>query len=177
MIFAIVILAIILIVAIWAIATTNNFKRLEIKIDEALSGIEIALEKRYDTLSKLKDVAKGYMTHEKETFEEVIALRKGMSVKDLANADSKMSKLTNGLLAVAESYPELRSSDVFTELEKGIRDAEDHLQAARRLYNANVTAYNTAIAMFPSNLLKGTRTDREFYDAEDYKHQDVKMEF
>ena len=85
--------------------------------------------------------------------------------------------MTSGLLALAEGYPELKSSEVFVELQKGIRDAEEHLQAARRVYNANVTAYNTAIAMFPASLLAGGRTAKEFYEAEEYKHEDVKMQF
>ena len=76
-----------------------------------------------------------------------------------------------------EGYPELRSSEVFVELQRGIRDAEEHLQAARRLYNANVTAYNTEIAMFPAKLLAGGRQPKEFFAAEEGKREDVKMEF
>ncbi len=173
----IAIVAVVVIAVIWVISTSNKFKRLEIKIDEALSGIEVVLEKRYDMLTKLLDVTKGYAKHETETFEKVINLRKGMSLKDLSDSDKQMNNMTSGLLALAEGYPELKSSEVFVELQKGIRDAEEHLQAARRVYNANVTAYNTAIAMFPASLLAGGRTAKEFYEAEEYKHEDVKMQF
>ncbi len=173
----IAIVVIIAIVAIWAIATTNKFKRLDIKIDEARSGIEVALEKRYDMLTKMLDAAKGYMQHETDTFTNVIKLRKGMSINDMKDADGKMNEMSRSLMAVAENYPELKSSEVFVELEDGIRDAEEHLQAARRAYNANVSAYNTAIAMFPSSLLAGSRQAEDFYEAEDYKHEDVKMKF
>ena len=79
----------------------------------------------------------------------------------------------HGTIAVAENYPELRSSDVFAELQRGIRDAEEHLQAARRLYNSNVTAYNTAIAMFPAKLLAGSRRPKEFFAADASKLEDV----
>ena len=177
MIRVIVLLAVAAIAAIWAISTVNSFKRLEIKVDEALSGIEVALEKRYDMLTKLMDTAKGYMQHETETFTKVIELRKGMSVKDLSARDAEMSELSGRLFAVAESYPELRSSEVFTELSEGIRDAEEHLQAARRVYNANVREYNTAIVMFPAKLLADGRTPKDFYEAEEPKHQDVKISF
>ena len=64
-----------------------------------------------------------------------------------------------------------------TELQEGIRDAEEHLQAARRIYNANVTNYNTSIKLFPGKLLAGKRSPKEFFEAEDYKKEDVKMQF
>ncbi len=168
---------VILVVAIWAISTVNGFKRREIKIQEALSGIEVALTKRYDMLTKMLDTCKGFMAHETELFTKVISLRSGMSVGEMGKADTEMSQLTGRIFALAENYPELRSSDVFLELQRGIRDAEEHLQAARRLYNAGVTSFNTAIAMFPASLLAGSFSPKEFYEAEDYKRQDVKMQF
>ena len=176
----IIVLAAVLIAAvaaIWAISTVNGFKRLEIKVDEALSGIEVALEKRYDMLTKLIDTAKGYMKHETETFTDVIELRNGMSVKDLSARDREMSELSGRLFAVAENYPELRSSEVFKELSEGIRDAEEHLQAARRVYNSNVREYNTDIAMFPAKLLADGRAPKDFYEAEEIKRQDVSIDF
>ncbi|MCD8239443.1 MAG: LemA family protein [Clostridiales bacterium] len=173
----IVIIAVIVLAALWAVLTTNNFKRMEIKVNEGLSGIEVALEKRYDLLTKLLDAAKGYMTHEKEVFTDVIALRKGMSVDELGEAERQINRMSSDLLAVAENYPQLRSSDVFTELMGGIKDAEEHLQAARRLYNSNVSAFNTAIAMFPASLLAGGRSAKKFFEAADEKKKDVKMSF
>ena len=164
-------------IILWIITVTNNFKRLEVKIEEARSGIEVALEKRYDTLTKLRDAAGTYMKHESSTFQKIVALRKGMSLKELEDADNQMIKMSNDLLALGENYPELRSSDVFIELEKGVSDAEEHLQAARRVYNANVSSYNTAIAMFPNSLLKGSRQSLPFYAADSRKHQDVEMKF
>ncbi|MCD8089319.1 MAG: LemA family protein [Clostridiales bacterium] len=173
----IVIAAVIIIAVIWAVSTANNFKRLEIKISEGLSGIEVALEKRYDLLTKLLDSAKGYMTHEKDVFTRVIALRKGMSVEELGEAERQINEMSESLFAVAENYPQLRSSDVFTELMTGIKDAEEHLQAARRLYNSNVSAYNTAIAVFPASLLAGGRGPKNFFEAAKEKKSDVKMSF
>lgn len=173
----IIIIAIVVIAALWAVSTANGFKRKEIKIQESLSGIEVALTKRYDLLTKLLDTAKGYMAHEKEVYSEVIRLRKGMSVGELNEAEAQMSKLSGRLFAVAESYPELKSGEVFRQLQAGIADAEEHLQAARRVYNANVAAYNTSIVMFPASLLAGGRTAKEFFEAESHKREDVKMSF
>lgn len=160
----------------WLIKTVNGFQKKEIRVQESLSGIEVALTKRYDLLTKMISTAKGYMEHERELFTRTIELRRGMSVGELAEADQKMDMLSGRFFAVAEGYPELRSSEVFLELQKGIRDAEEHLQAARRLYNASVD-YNTAISVFPAKLLAGARRPREFFAAEAEKQEDVKITF
>ena len=172
-----ILLLIALIAVVWAVKTSNNIKRMEIKVDEAFSGIEVALTKRYDMLTKMLDVCKGFMKHESELFSKVISLRQGMSLGEMGRADREMGELTGRLFAVAENYPELRSAQVFAELQQGVRDAEEHLQAARRLYNASVSSYNAAIAVFPDSLLARGRSPREFFEAEDAKREDVKVQF
>ena len=172
-----ILLLIVLIAVVWAVKASNNIKRMEIKVDEAFSGIEVALTKRYDMLTKMLDVCKGFMKHESELFSKVISLRQGMSLGEMGEADREMGELTGRLFAVAENYPELRSAQVFAELQQGIRDAEEHLQAARRLYNASVSSYNAAIAVFPDSLLARGRSPREFFEAEDAKREDVKVQF
>lgn len=173
----IIILVVVLLIVIWCISTVNGFKKKEIRVQEGLSGVEVALTKRYDMLTKMLDTAKGYMAHENDLFTKVIELRRGMSVEEMNTAAQQLDSLSGKFFAVAEGYPELRSSDVFVELQRGIRDAEEHLQAARRLYNASVTAYNTAIAMFPARLLAGSRQPKEFFAADAEKREDVKMTF
>ena len=173
----IIFLIVVLAIVYWCIKTVNDFKKKEIRVQEGLSGVEVALTKRYDMLIKMLDTAKGYMAHESELFTKVIELRRGMSVAEMNDAQQQMDALRGKIFAVAENYPELRSSDVFVELQRGIRDAEEHLQAARRLYNSNVTAYNTAIAMFPAKLLAGPRQPKEFFAADASKREDVKMSF
>lgn len=172
-----ILLLIVLIAVVWAVKTSNNIKRMEIKVDEAFSGIEVALTKRYDMLTKMLDVCKGFMKHESELFSKVISLRRGMSLGEMGEADREMGELTGRLFAVAENYPELRSAQVFAELQQGVHDAEEHLQAARRLYNASVSSYNAAIAVFPDSLLARGRSPREFFEAEDAKREDVKVQF
>ena len=177
MIPVIVILIVVLAIVFWCIKTVNGFKKKEIRVQEGLSGIEVALTKRYDMLVKMLDTAKGYMAHESELFTKVIELRRGMSVAEMNDAQQQMDALSGRFFAVAENYPALRSSEVFAELQRGIRDAEEHLQAARRLYNTSVTSYNTAIAMFPAKLLAGPRQPKEFFVAEASKREDVKLSF
>lgn len=168
---------IVLLLAVWCVRTVNGFRKKEIRVEEALSGVEVALTKRCDMLTKLLDTAKGYMAHETALFGEVVRLRRGMSVAELNDAQRQLDSLSGQFFAVAEGYPALRSSDVFVELQRGIRDAEEHLQAARRLYNASVSAYNTAIALFPARLLAGARRPKEFFAAEESRCGDVRMTF
>jgi LemA protein len=164
---------------IWWVSTSNNFHRKTVKINEALSGIEIALTNRFDKLTKLMDVAKGFAKHEKETLSMVISMRKGMNVNELNQAAAQCDQLMARINAVAEAYPELRSAEMFNELQKGIREAEAHLQAARRLYNSNVTLFNTAILVFPSSMVANSKGLQkfDFFEAEEAKKQDVKIAF
>ncbi|MDO4337169.1 MAG: LemA family protein [Eubacteriales bacterium] len=175
--YILLILIVMFLIIFWCIRTVNGFRKKEIRVQEGLSGVEVALTKRYDMLTKMFDTARSYMSHEKELFARVIELRQGMSIAEMNTAQQQMDSLSGKFFAVAEGYPELRSSDVFAELQRGIRDAEEHLQAARRLYNNNVTAYNTAIAVFPAKLLAGSRQPKEFFAADEIRYEDVKMTF
>ena len=176
-VYIIIPIAVVLIIIIWWISTGNRFQRLVVKIDESESGIDVALVKRYDMLTKMMEVCKQYALHERDTFSKIIELRRGMSMRQRSEASSQMDDLTGRLNVIAESYPELRSSDQYGELQRGIRDAEEHLQAARRLHNSNVSIYNQLLATFPNSVvgrsLKMVR--REFFEAEQLKKQDVDM--
>lgn len=174
-----IVVVFVLTTVIWWISASNGFKRKSIKINEALSGIEIALTKRFDMLTKLLDVAKGYAKHETDLFTQVIELRRGMSVNEINEKSAQLDALSTRIFAVAESYPQLRSADVFRELQSGVRDAEEHLQAARRLYNSNVTAFNTAVDIFPTSVVAKSQhlVKHEFFIAAAAEREDVKMTF
>lgn len=164
-----------LIILFWAVSVSNRFKILLVKIAEAGSGIDVALTKRYDTLTKLIDVVKAYAKHESELFEKVIHLRSGMNMAEKSQANHAMDEAVRQINVVAENYPELRSSENYKQLQDAILDAEDHLQAARRVYNMNVSSFNQAIAIFPASLLARKHTPRDFFEAEQIKREDVKI--
>lgn len=173
------VVAIVAFLLLWWIGTYNGIKRLEIKVKEGLSGIDVALTKRYDVLTKLLEVVKGYQKHEKEILSEVIRLRSGMTMQERNAANQQMDTAFGRINMLAESYPELKSSNNFMQLQNAIVDTEEHLQAARRLYNANVTAYNEKIVTFPNSIVAGSMgaSAKEFFEAEAAKRQDVKMNF
>ena len=140
-------------VAIYIISLSNKLNRAVVKIDEASSGIDVALTKRYDVLTKMIEVVKAYSKHEKETLFEVINLRSNMSISEKHEANSKMDENLRKINVLAESYPELKSSENYKTLQLSISDVEEHLQAARRLYNANVSYYNQLIVSFPTSVI------------------------
>ena len=174
----IAVLVIILIIVIWYIATSNKLNRSVVKIDEALSGIDVALTKRYDVLTKMIDVVKSYTKHEKETLFEVIKLRKDMSIKERNDANRAMDENLKKINVVAESYPELKSSENYKTLQQSIADVEEHLQASRRLYNSNVSLYNQLLVSFPTSSIAKNKglTKKDFFEADELKKDDVKID-
>lgn len=177
--FLIAAIVIVLILVIMFVSISNKLARAIVKIDEAESGIDVALTKRYDVLTKQLDITKAYAKHEKETLEAVINLRRGMTMAEKSAAVAEMNRVQERINIVAENYPELRSSENFRTLQVAVNDVEEHLQAARRAYNANVSAYNQMLVVFPDSIVAGWKhlTRREFFEAEAAKRADVKMEF
>lgn len=175
----VIIVVLIVIAVIWYIATMNGIRAAGLKVDEADSGIDVALTKRYDVLTKQLAVVKEYASHESKTLFETIRLRSGMTLREKMDAAGKMDEVSKQFGVTLEAYPQLRSSDNFMALQNSITDVEEHLQAARRLYNANATAYNTKIVMFPASIVAGIMgvQQRDLFEAEDYKRQDVEMKF
>ena len=161
----------------WYVSASNNIKRAEIKVAEALSGIDVALTKRYDVLTKMVDIVKSYKEYEHQTFTDVIGLRMGMSMKERNDASAKLDSLASELRLVAENYPVLKSSENFAMLQRSVMDVEEHLQASRRLYNANVTAFNNLIVAFPSSIVASNlgKVQKAFFEADATKRQDVSM--
>jgi LemA protein len=164
---------------IWSIWTRNKFARLLVKIIESDSGIEVALTKRFDTLYKMLDVVKGYAKHEAEVLTAVVKLRKGMSLAERSNANSQMDELAGKINLLAESYPDLKASINFKEMQTSVVEVEEHLQAARRIYNMNVSQYNQLLASWPQSIIGNIMklTNKSFFEAENRKKEDLKISF
>lgn len=174
----IVIIIMVLIIIYWIIIY-NKLNQSIIKIDEADSGIDVALNKRYDALTKLLDTVKGYAKHEQETLSNVIELRKNMNLAEKIDANNKMTEEIGKINVLVENYPELKASQNYIMLQKGIIEVEEHLQAARRLYNSNVSSYNQLVVSFPSSIVASAngKVKKDFFKVEEEKKEDVKMDF
>lgn len=176
----IILLIIILIFVIWYVSTINKIRRASIKIDESLSGIDVALAKRYDVLTKMVEVVKGYIKHEKELLIKVVELRKGMNVDELRNANDSIDENFKSVNLLVEGYPEIKADENFKLLQRSIVDVEEHLQASRRVYNASVSNYNQLIASFPSNIVAKSNnySEKSFFEAnkEAKENVDINLE-
>lgn len=159
------------------VSVYNDIKRLNIKVDETASNIDVALAKRYTVLTQLFEVAKGYAKHEKETLVAIVEIRKGMGVEAQERALVAMETGFNRLMMVAESYPDLKADQHFLKLQDAVVETEEHLSAARRLYNSNVTRYNSRIETFPGNVIgNGLNAERKsllVFDPTELKEVDL----
>lgn len=154
-----VIIAIIVILVIWAIASYNKFVTLRVRSEEAWSDIDVQMKRRYDLIPNLVDTVKGYAKHEKELFEKVTEARanaiSAKGVDEHAKAEGELSNTLKSIFAIAEAYPELKANENFGKLQDELTDTEDKIQAARRFYNGNVRELNIATQSFPSSIIAG----------------------
>jgi LemA protein len=146
-------------VGVWVVLTTNTFIRARNKVDESWSGIDVQLRRRHDLVPNLVDTVKGYAAHEKATLAAVTQARSAAisagTDAERSAAEAQLSGALDGIRIVAEDYPELRASENFRALQAELSELEDQIQAARRIYNANVNAYNTRIQLFPNSVIAG----------------------
>jgi len=161
----------------WFINTYNSFQRIGIKVEEADAGIDVSLTKRYDVLTSLVEVVKGYANYEKEVLVEVVQLRQGMSIKERTEVNQKMDNNFEKINVLVESYPNLKANENFIQLQRTIVDVEDHLQASRRMYNSNVSIYNQLVQSFPSNLVASMIKvkEKDFFAVDEMKKETVKI--
>lgn len=174
-----ILLVLLVLLVIGYISISNSLNVAIVKIEEADSDIDVALTKRYDVLTKMIEVVKGYSKYEQETLFKTIELRSHMTIQEKNAANQAMGENFAKINALAENYPELKASENFKTLQKTIADVEEHLQAARRFYNANVSSYNQKLVTFPSSIIANSKglTKKDFFVAEEGKREDVKIEF
>ena len=137
---------------------SNRSRHVENEIDNAFGAIDAMLQKRYDLLPNLVETVRQYASHEKQTLTQLTELRghAGYSTLDAsakAQFDRQFTAATHTLMATVENYPELKASDNFLHLQRTLNETEEQLSAARRTYNAVVTAYNNSVQTFPSSLI------------------------
>ena len=179
-----IILAIVIVLVIAIIGMYNSLVQSKIKVDNAWSQIDVQLQRRFDLIPNFVETVKGYMTHEKETFEKIAELRTSwantQSVAEKANLDNQLSTALKTIMAVSENYPELKANQNFSELSEELRNTENKISFSRQFYNDSVTMYNTKLQVFPSNIIAGmfNFTPRDLFKAEsDEVRKNVKVDF
>ncbi|MCL8251097.1 LemA family protein [Aeromicrobium fastidiosum] len=170
------ILAVVVLVGLFAAYAFNKLRRLDIAAQEALGGIDVQLTRRTDLVPNLVNTVKGYAQHEKGVFEEVTRARAGVqaaaadgSVAEKAAADAQLDRAIVDVLAVAEAYPDLKASTNFLELQTQLAETEDKISFARQYYNDAVASLNNVVRTIPWLLFTGVAgvQARDFYEAPD----------
>lgn len=149
---------IILLVAIYFIKTSNRLNKFKIIIDESKKNVDISLGKRYDTICQMLRVAKSYAKYEKDTFENLANSRETHRVNDFNKTIKNQDKALYEIFALAEAYPDLRSSEEFVNLQKEIDEENEQLAAAKRIVNNNISIYNQEIVTFPTSIVANIKS-------------------
>ena len=181
----IIAIIIIVVLALIVIGMFNSLVRARQRTDEAWSDIDVQLKRRYDLIPNLVETVKGYTKQESTVLENVTAARAsamnaGTLPQKLAD-ENQLSGALSHLFAVAESYPDLKSSQNFMSLQGDLTDTEDKIQAARRFYNSTVRDYNTKLQVFPTNIFASMMnfTSKQYFgiDEQGAEAQPVKVQF
>lgn len=156
----------------------NYLVKLNIRCQNAWSQIDNQLKRRADLIPNLVEVTKGYAKHESEVLTKVTQLRAEGSMSQMAKQSEEVSVSLNNLLAVAEGYPDLKANEVFKNLQIELTGTEDKIAFARQFYNDTVQHYNSAIMMFPSNIMAKILqyTEKEYFKVADEDKKEVKVE-
>lgn len=141
------------------VVSYNRFARQRTMIDNSWANLDTELQRRHDLIPNLVETARGYAAHEIDTFTAVAAARnQAAAAQDAAERSESEAGLTSGLrqlLALSESYPELRADQAFLALQRQLITTENRIQASRRLHNGNVRELNRRVESIPSNLVAG----------------------
>lgn len=173
-----VILAIILFVLIiYVITKYNFFKKKRLQVEQAKKAIDIYLKQRFDLIPNLVEVVKGEKEYEKEVLESLVKLRADTTKESDLSEKAKLNEEYNRVIMLAESYPVLKANKSFLNLQKQLTKMENQLQAARRIYNVEVTEYNTAIVTVPKNIIAGMFGFKqvEFFEVNDEEKENVSV--
>ena len=168
-----VVLGIVAAVVLWLVVVYNRLVRLTNMVEEGWSGIDVQFKRRANLIPNLIEAVKGYMGHEREVLEDVTRLRAESAAAEgpgaRGAAEGRLGAALGGLFARAESYPDLKASANFIELQQNLAEIEEQVQLARRYYNGAVRNLNIAVESFPANLVArrfGFR-EAEFFEIED----------
>jgi LemA protein len=182
---AIVFFSTIVIVVIWAVAIYNQLVALKNRFKNGFAQIEVQLKRRYDLIPNLVETAKGYLAHERETLEAVIAARNDAatawqaaaqsgvdagSIKQLSGAEGVLGNALGKLNVVMEAYPDLKASANMQQLSEELTSTENKVAFARQGFNDAVMNYNTYRQSFPNVVIAnffGHQVDAELLEFED----------
>ena len=177
-----IVVAIIVLIIIYFIVTYNNFVKLNNTFKEAFSTMDVYLKKRWDLIPNIVETVKGYVKHEKDTLKEMVELRNNtydnMSTNEKVEVNNKLSQEINKLMAIAESYPDLKASENFKDLSQQLTKVEEDIANSRKYYNGVVKKFNDKVQMFPSNIIAKILRYKEqkMFEINENERENIKVE-
>ncbi len=174
---------VVLLLAIFLISSFNKFVKIRNRVKDQSAQIDVQLKRRFELIPNLIETVKGVASFERETIEAVTKARaEAMNSKNLqeaTNADQKMTGALHRLLAVSESYPELKASANFSQLQQELASTEDKIAMSRQFYNDTVLKYNNSIQTFPANIAAALTGFKhiEFLQIAEAERESVKVSF
>ena len=179
----ILVIALVILLIIWCVSTYNRLITERLKVRTQWSQIDVVLKQRFDLIPNLVETVKGYAAHEKEALQAVTDARSrylsAADTEDQIKAGTELSGAVNRLMAVSESYPDLKASRNFAELQQQLADMEEKLADYRQFYNDTVLRYDRLLETIPTNLIaKLFRFEKEeFFKVEDAEKHKVNIRF
>jgi LemA protein len=174
-----IVIGILAVVAVAVIAIYNGLVRLRNEVRNAWSQIDVQLKRRHDLIPNLVETVKGYMTHERETLQNITEARsravQATGVAQQAQAEGALTRALGQLYVVVENYPDLKANQNFLALQEELTSTENKIGFARQFYNDRTMTYNTKIESFPSNIVAGLFNfeKAEFFEIEDAAEREV----
>ena len=178
-----IIFGVIILIIIYAFILYNSFIKLNNKVREAFSTMDVYLKKRWDLIPNIVETVKGYAKHEKETLEKVISLRnsayENMSDEEKIKANEQLTSGINKIMALAEAYPDLKANENFKDLSNQLTKVEEDIANSRKYYNGVVRIYNDKVKMFPSNIFAGLfgYKAKKMFETDAAERENIKVEF
>jgi LemA protein len=169
----IIVLAVIVVVVLWAIAVYNGLISMRQRVSQAFADIDVQLKQRHDLVPNLVETVKGYAAHERGTLDEVVKARNAavsaQGPAQQAAAENMLSGALRQLFALSEAYPDLKANANFQQLQAELSDLENKIAASRRFFNNAVQEYNTGIQRFPAALFAGAFgfAQKDYFDLGD----------
>jgi LemA protein len=171
------------VILLWVIGVYNALVRLRNEVKNAWSQIDVQLKRRHDLIPNLIETVKGYMTHERDTLENITKARAGamaaQGVKETAQAENMLSQALGGLRVAVEAYPDLKANTNFLQLQEELTSTENKISFARQFFNDQVLGFNNKIEMFPSNIIAGMFNFKkeDFFEIEESEKAVPKVSF
>ena len=176
-----IIIAVIVLSIIYA-SIYNSFVKLDNKVKEAFSTMDVYLKKRWDLIPNIVETVKSYATYEKDTLKEVVELRNSaydkMSDEEKIKTNEQLSNGISKIMVLAEAYPDLKANENFKDLSNQLAKVEDDIANSRKYYNGVVRIYNNKVEMFPSNIFArifGYKS-KAMFEASANERENIKVE-